>query len=947
LKHHKANKINFFSRLFFLAFFFCLPFNTVHAEKSPLKIRVGIFQNKPVVFQDEQGTAQGLYVDLLNEISKQNKLQLEFVFDSWANSLKRLRENDIDLMTSIAYTKERDSYFDYSQENILTMWGQVYVGEKLSVENILELEGLKVAILRNGINGINFQKLCEAFNIQCQLLAVDTYEEAVSLVEMGKTDACVINNVRGYDLEEKYKIRKSPIMFNPFKLLFAVPEGKHDNILRILDEQLKYWKQHDDSFYYQTVQHWYGGKLSSKKVIPQWLIYFLIIISGIILIALIWVMSLQYQTKKLGKTEGALLKSEERFRNVYSTAPLAFVIWDAETRITDWNKKSEEVFGWLKEEVVGHTFFDLIIPEKDRPHVHEVVNNLINGDLPGHSINDNLTKDGQIITCEWSNSSLHGDDGNIMGAISLGLDITERKQAEKSLEKSEERLKLALDSVSDAVCDWRVDTGEVFFSSRWYTMLGYEPYELPQTFETWKSLLHSDDLHYAESTIKRHLESGEPFEIEIRMRTHNNQWKWILARGKMVERAASGAATRMLGTHVDITERKKAEEEKNKLHAQLRHTQKMEAIGTLAGGIAHDFNNILAAVLGYVELAQANLPPESPEASYIQKVYQAGLRARDLVKQILTFSRQAKEEIKPIKIQLVIKEALKLLRASIPTTIEIKQNIFADCGLIMVDPTHIHQIIMNLCTNAYHAMRDTGGILAVTLEQVEVRPDDLVNKMELLPGQYVRLEVRDTGCGMDKLTMERIFEPYYTTKDKGEGTGLGLAVVHGILKSYDGNIKVYSEPGQGTTFSIYLPVIKEAQDIIQTQVDDLVPKGAERILLVDDEAYIAEIEKQMLERLGYQVKAQISSIDALNTFRVAPDQFDVVITDMTMPNMTGDKLSMELKKIRPDIPIIICSGFSELMSDEKAEAIGIKGFLTKPVLRKDLAKKIREVLDRK
>ncbi len=229
MKHYKSNKIKIFSSIFFLAFF--LPFNIVQAEKSPLKIRVGIFQNKPIVFQDELGTPQGVYVDLLNEVAKQKNWRLEFVYDSLANSLERLKENDIYLMTSIAYTKERDSYIDFSQENVLTMWGQVYVGKKSSIQNILDLDGLKVAILRNGINGINFQKLCKAFNIQCQLLVTDTYLEAVKLVEMGKADACVINNVHGYDLEKKYEIRNSSIMFNPFKLLFAVPEGKHDNIL--------------------------------------------------------------------------------------------------------------------------------------------------------------------------------------------------------------------------------------------------------------------------------------------------------------------------------------------------------------------------------------------------------------------------------------------------------------------------------------------------------------------------------------------------------------------------------------------------------------------------------------------------------------------------------------------------------------------------------------------
>ncbi len=245
MKYYKSNKKKIINYLFFLSFFFFLPFNIVQADDSPLKIRVGIFQNKPIVFQDELGNAQGLYIDLLNEVAKQENWQVEFIFDSWTNNLERLKQNDINLMTSIAYTKERDSYIDFSQENVLTMWGQVYIGKDSSIQNILDLDGLKVVILRDGINGINFQELCKAFDIKIEFLVKDNYEDGAKLVEMGKADACVINNVHGYELEKEYEIMKSPIMFNPFKLLFAVPEGKYNNILNILDSQLKGWKQDD------------------------------------------------------------------------------------------------------------------------------------------------------------------------------------------------------------------------------------------------------------------------------------------------------------------------------------------------------------------------------------------------------------------------------------------------------------------------------------------------------------------------------------------------------------------------------------------------------------------------------------------------------------------------------------------------------------------------------
>jgi CheY-like chemotaxis protein len=370
----------------------------------------------------------------------------------------------------------------------------------------------------------------------------------------------------------------------------------------------------------------------------------------------------------------------------------------------------------------------------------------------------------------------------------------------------------------------------------------------------------------------------------------------------------------------------------------------MEAIGTLAGGIAHDFNNILFPMVGFAEMALEDTPVDSPLRDYLNEILQGTKRAGDLVKQILTFSRQADQEIKPLKVQLIIKEVLKLIRSSLPSTIEIKQYISTKCGLVMADATQIHQIAMNLVTNAYHAMEETSGKLEVTLKEIELGSDDLRDP-SMIPGSYVCLTVADTGIGMDKAVLDRIFDPYYTTKEKDKGTGLGLSVVHGIVKSYDGDISVYSEPGKGTAFHVYLPVIKMHVATEEAEVVTPIQKGSERILLVDDEDQIIRMEKQMLKRLGYHVTTRTSSLDALEAFRAVPDNFDLIITDMTMPNMTGVKLSQKLLAIRPDMPIIICSGFSEQIDDERAKAIGIRGFIMKPVVKSELAKKIREVLD--
>jgi two-component system cell cycle sensor histidine kinase/response regulator CckA len=382
------------------------------------------------------------------------------------------------------------------------------------------------------------------------------------------------------------------------------------------------------------------------------------------------------------------------------------------------------------------------------------------------------------------------------------------------------------------------------------------------------------------------------------------------------------------------------------LQRQLQHAQKMEAVGTLAGGIAHDFNNILTAVMGFTEMALSKVPTERLARRDLERVLDAGARARDLVRQILAFSRPTELERRPILVSPLVKEALKLLRSSLPTTIDIQQDIVIsrEEGVVLGDPTEIHQVLMNLCTNAAHAMRAKGGKLSVELAG-GVADASLVSRYpDLRPGPYVRLTVSDTGHGIDAAVMERIFDPYFTTKAPGEGTGLGLSVVQGIVKSYGGAITVDSKPGKGSTFHVFLPRIEE---VIAPEAEsvEVAATGDERILFVDDEKALVDLGKQMLEALGYRVTAKTSSVEALETFRADPDAFDVVITDMTMPAPTGMELAKELMAIRPDIPIILCTGFRDLVDGKQCKAIGVRELLLKPYLRTDLARTIRKVLD--
>jgi PAS domain S-box-containing protein len=396
----------------------------------------------------------------------------------------------------------------------------------------------------------------------------------------------------------------------------------------------------------------------------------------------------------------------------------------------------------------------------------------------------------------------------------------------------------------------------------------------------------------------------------------------------------------------DVSDLIAAQKEREQLKTQLTQAQKMEAIGTLAGGIAHDFNNILGAIIGYAEMALYDTKKDTMEHYNIDQVLRAGHRAKDLVKQILAFSRKSEQDKNIISLATIVAEALKLLRASLPTTIEIRQNIEPNLDAIFADPTQMHQVMMNLCTNSAHAMGDTSGILNVELSNEDLNLKKAAQYPELNPGPYVKLSISDTGHGMDSATLDRIFDPYYTTKEQDKGTGMGLAVVHGIIKGHGGFIRVQSKPGKGTRFDILFPVMGRQMES-ETEELKALPTGNEHILFVDDEETLIDLGKSMLKKLGYRVETRIRPDEALEAFGAAPHKFDLVISDMTMPGMTGDSLAAELMKIRSDIPVVICTGYSEKIDEQRARDLGIKGLVMKPFTIRSLSRTVRDALDGK
>jgi len=514
----------------------------------------------------------------------------------------------------------------------------------------------------------------------------------------------------------------------------------------------------------------------------------------------------------------------------------------------------------------------------------------------------------------------------------VSQDITDQVQAEENLRRSETLYRMILQTAMDGFCLVDVKGRLLEVNEAYCSMLGYSREELLQ--------MGIDDLEVEEmhSDISAHIEKISTQGGDIFETRHRRKDGGILDLEVSVQYRPTEGGLLSIFLH-DITQKKLIE-------ARLRQAEKLEAIGTLAGGIAHDFNNILQPLLGFSELLKADLPADSPSQRDVDRILISALRAKDLVNQILAFSRQDEKKLKPVKIQNVAKEAMKLLTASIPKSIDIEVDLDPDCGIVMADPTQIYQIVMNLCTNAYHAMENKGGRLKLILEQICLGPED-TGFLQLMPGEYARLKVADTGIGIERNIMDKIFDPYFTTKEKNKGTGLGLSVVQGIVKSSKGDIRIYSEPGKGTEVHVYLPVIEEMAGDRRKDEDEIIRGGAERILLVDDEVMIVQMMQQMLERLGYHVTAMTESVSALEEFNADAGNFDLVITDMTMPKMTGLQLAEMIKGIRKDIPVILCTGFSEQVCDEKLERLGIHGYIFKPVTIRQMAGTIRNALKKR
>ena len=640
---------------------------------------------------------------------------------------------------------------------------------------------------------------------------------------------------------------------------------------------------------------------------------------------------LEMQNEELRRTQMELEAARNKYSDLYDFAPVGYFMIGEKGMIEEVNLTGASMLGVERRLLIGMPFSRFIFKEdQDIFYLHR--QKLLGTETLQSCELRLLKKDGHEF---WAGLNCMvveekgGDCRHIRAAVS---DISEQKQAEDALRESEERYRGLIENIVIGVYRVTEEGKFIMANQRMAEIFGYVSSQ-----EFLEGVANISELYARPEERPKILEEirekgfikGK--EVEFIRKDGGRIWIELVTR---VTTDRDGTVV-FEGLLEDITELKI-------LEAQLRQAQKMEAIGTLTGGIAHEFNNILAAILGNCELAIDDIPEWNPAHGFLKGILTAGLRAKDVVRQLLSFSRKAEVNQKPIDIIPVIRESLKFLRSSIPTFIEFKEYFPSEPLKILADATQIHQVMLNLCTNAAHAMAD-GGILEMSLDAVELTDDDVSFDPDLTAGNYIKLTVSDTGHGIDTKDIERIFDPYFTTKEVDRGTGMGLAVIQGLVKGHHGAITVESEVGKGTTFTIYLPITGSEEVQEDEAIGDL-PMGNERILFVDDEMSLVKMGRQRLEGLGYKVDDRTDPVEALELFRASPDRFDLVITDMTMPGMTGDKLAQEILKIRPDIPTILCTGYSDKIDSESASELGISEFIAKPVDRRDLATIVRKVL---
>jgi PAS domain S-box-containing protein len=883
----------------------------------------------PHYVSGEYGQPAGFAVDIMDQVAAAADIDVVYeVVETWEEAFDALRNGHADLIPNLGITSERRQWFAFTSP-VETFSIVIFVRQSTSdITDPADFRGHTVASVQHNV-GTQLIKQFSAIdhkvfvNVKAALLEllaghVDTliYPQSVLMklaMEAGVEDRIKVVGPPLAEIKRGISVRKDNTA------LFHRLEPVVNQF--VLSEK-----------YEQIYSHWYG------RTPPSWTPKRIIVtMTGMVFLFALWHslrvtkvnrrLKLSISDKK--RAEDALRANEEKYRLIVENQTDLIIKMDAQKRLLFASPSFCEEFGVAKQHLEGIRFLSLVHGE-DLEKVKLAMQSL-------QVVPHTCRHEGRALTprgwqwFSWSSKAMLASDGKIREILSVGRNTSERKAAEIQLQASEERFRAIFEQAADAVVLLNMKTLAVAeFNPAAHHSLGYTQREFSHI--NLRNLIVPSPGETISSIIENLLEIRQQ-PIEVMLRAKSNQVRHFLMKQRPLNVKGEGL---LLGIWHDITERKMLEE-------HLVQSQKMEAIGTLAGGVSHDFNNILSIILGNIELAVLDVPRGHPVLGRLGEIQTAGIRAKEVVRQLLSFSRKEQENRLPVLLAPLVEESLQLLRASIPATIDIRKKIYDADMTILADATQIHQVLINLCTNAAQAMADEVGAIEVTLLST-VLDKQVAQGYDIKPGAHAVIRVKDTGCGMDLETIERIFDPYFTTKKNSGGTGMGLSIVHGIVTRHNGIIEVESSrPDYGTTFKIVLPLSEELMPIVP-DIDEKISMGEERILLVDDEQSIAIIGCEYLEKLGYRTQVFTSASDALAALKSDPSYFDLVITDMTMPEMTGKALAKEIMKLRSNIPIILCSGYHSTMDESSDDTDVIKYYLQKPYNMKALADAVRQAL---
>ena len=774
-----------------------------HEAPSKHKVRVGLYQNKPKVYTDKNGQPSGIFIEILKAIAQKENWQLVFVPCKWAECLKALKAGQIDLMPDVAFSPARAREMDFPKEKVIESWSKIYSNKKILVENISDVNGLRLAVLAGSIQEANLRQMFKGFGYDVKFVEANSFEKAFTLAANGTADMVVSNYLFGDYFYKKYRLASTAIVFDPVSLYFATTHGENNGLLEALDNDLRSMKTESGSVYYKALSHWMITP--PETLVPQYLTW--VIGSVVVFLALAFIIILLLRRLVISRTRHLILankklhESEEKFRNLFYNHSAVKLIVDPENgAIVEVNKAAERFYGWPAEQLQQKRIQD------------------------------------------------------------INADSSERD-------------------------DWGIEEGKTHIQSH-----------------------HK----LADGSIK---------DVEI-----------------FTSRVDINGKSMLHSVIHDVTEHRQLEE-------QYRQAQKMESVGRLAGGVAHDYNNMLGVILGYTDLALQKVGSSQPLRSYLEAIHNAAKRSADITRQLLMFARKQSVSLKIVDVNDIAESMIKMLRHLIGEDIDLVWLPQGNLPPVKMDPSQIEQILVNLCVNARDAITGVGKITIET-GMATIDEDYCTDHFGFIPGEFVLLSVSDDGAGMDKETLDYIFEPFFTTKSVNKGTGLGLATVYGIVKQNNGFINVYSEPGKGATFGIYLPSSMGKVEKHKEETVDEVPAGCnETVLLVEDDTAMRQMVKLMYEKLGYKVLAVGTGTEALHLVSEHLGTIQLLCTDVIMPEMNGRDLANEVNRLQPNIKVLFMSGYTADVINQRGMLDEDTPFIQKPFSMQNLSVKVRELLD--